>query len=153
MCPQRSEGTVSGFRAPYFQRVSRFPNPVWAALRPPFAVMVLDSPLDESRAASDVATRRVARASTCRGVASPRVVVNGKKFAQSKARGKKLQFATWNVRSLVNVDGPVETAFARGTRICGDTDDRRIDVVVGQLKRFKIEVTCLQETRWFGQAT
>ena len=91
---RRLEGTVGGFRALYFQRVFRFPNPVWVALRPPFAVMVLDSPLDESGAASDASTRRVARASTRRGVASPRVVVNGKKFAQSKAKGKELQFAT-----------------------------------------------------------
>ena len=105
--------------------------------------MVLDSPLDESGAASDAATRRLARASTRRGVASPRVVVNGKKFAQSKAKGKKLQFVTSNVRSLVNVDGPVETTFAQGTRICGDTDDRRIDVIVGEVKRSKIEVTGL----------
>ena len=57
------------------------------------------------------------------------------------------------MRSLVNIDGPVETAFVRGTCICGDTDDRRIDVFVGELKRFKIEVTSLQETRLFGQAT
>ena len=94
LCPKRLEGTFGGFRAPYFQRISRFQNPVLAALRPPFAVMVLDSPLDESRAASDAATRLVARASTRLGVASPRVVVNGKKFAQSKAKGKELQFAT-----------------------------------------------------------
>eukprot|EP00117_Sycon_ciliatum_P000293 scpid101516/ scgid6415/ len=30
-------------------------------------------------------------------------------------------------------------------------DDRRIDVVVGKLKRLDIEVAGLQETRWFGE--
>ena len=100
------------------------------AFWPPRAVMALDIPPGESGAAFDaatrqvarvstrqvarVSTRRVARVSTRRGMASPRVVLsNGKKSAQRKASSRRslIQFATWNVRSLINVNGPVETAF------------------------------------------
>ena len=82
--------------------------------------MVLGSLRDEFRAAPDAATRHVPRTVTSHGVASPRVHFNIKtgssKFAQSKAEREKglLQMATWNVRSLLNFSGPMETAFVRG---------------------------------------
>lgn len=119
--------------------------------------MVLVQLHDEHGATLDVATRRASRASTRRGVASPRVAdspsfCGKKKFAHSKTK-EELQFATWNVRSLLNVSGPVETAFARGVRTLSGVDDRRIDVVVGELQRLGIEVAGLEETRWFGDAS
>ena len=59
------------------------------------------------------------RTVTRRSVASPRARFNIKtgssKFAQSKAEKERglLQMATWNVRSLLDFSGPVETAFVR----------------------------------------
>lgn len=112
--------------------------------------MVLDSSLGGFGAVSDAATRRVTRATTRRGVASLRVDnISGRKYAQSKERD--CHFATWNVRSLVNSSGPVETAFVRGERLSRPSDDRRIDTVVSELKRLDVEVAGLQETRWFGK--
>ena len=121
--------------------------------------MVLVSLHGRSGAAPGVDSRRASRTSTRRGVASPRVALlrpcRGKRnSAHRKAKGEcQLQFATWNVRSLVNVFGPIETAFARGVRTSTDVDDRRIDIVVGELKRLGIEGARLQGTRWFGQET
>ncbi len=105
----------------------------------------------ESRAASDAATRRMAEVTTRRGVASPRVeeIISGQKCAPSKPKGGSVvQFASWNVRSLLNSSGSLATASARGKT----SDDRRIDVVVDELGRLGIEAAGLQETRWFGQA-
>ena len=80
--------------------------------------MVLESRSGESRAAADAAARRLgSRASTRRGVASPRVTGVGeseRKCAQRRMRREKMQFSSWNVRSLVNVSGSAETAFVRG---------------------------------------
>ena len=109
----------------------------------------------ESGAVPEVAHRRTSRTSTRRGVVNPRVALlrpcRGKRnSAHRKAKGERqLQFATWNVRSLGNVLGPIETAFARGVRTSTDVDDRRIDIVISELKRLGIEVAGLQETRWF----
>ena len=46
----------------------------------------------------------------------------------------------------------METASVQGERQ-KISDDRRIDVVVGELDRLGIEVAGLQETRWFGRAS
>ena len=51
----------------------------------------------------------------------------------------------------MNVSGPVETAFMRGAGVSRDTDNRQVYVVVGELRRLKIDVAGLHETR-FGQA-
>ena len=88
-------------------------------------------------------------------MASPRVgrkIFGLKNPAQRRAKGH-FQLATWNVRSLVNASGPIETAFARGSRIPKDFDDRWINLVVEELKGSGIGVAGLQETRWFGQET
>ena len=45
----------------------------------------------------------------------------------------------------------METASARSSRQQTVTEDRRIDIVVDELSRLKIEVAGLQETRWFGR--
>ncbi|XP_065195630.1 craniofacial development protein 2-like [Sycon ciliatum] len=114
----------------------------------------------ECRAAPDAATRRAVGTSTRCGVASPRVI-DGRRKSKSKSadrrRGECMQLASWNVRSLVNASGPVETAFVRknsnfrNSNFEFDKDDRRVDVVVGELKRLDKEVAGLQETRWFGE--
>ena len=112
-----------------------FFRPVGAAFWPSLGVMALEVPLGESRAASDAATRPKPRVPTRCNVASPRVAIVGKqKYAHSRERRKlSVQFATWNVRTLINVCVPVETAFARGTAR-RDVDDRKIDVVVNELR-------------------
>ena len=60
-------------------------------------------------------------------------------------------FGMWNVRSLLDSEGSVETA-RQGLDCHQVTEDRRIDLVVRELNRYKIPVAALQETKWFGQA-
>ena len=74
----------------------------------------------------------------------------GKKSAHRRPE-TVCQFASWNIRSLLNATGLLETAFACGYRASRDFDDRRIDFsVVSELARLRIEVAGLQETRWFA---
>ena len=60
-------------------------------------------------------------------------------------------FDTWNVQSLLDSEGSVETA-RQGLDCRQVTEDQRIDLVVRELYRYKIPVAALQETKWFGQA-
>ena len=117
--------------------------------------MVLVSPHGEPGAELDAATRRVSRATTRRGVARPRVEpsIDGKvAHRRTKDVSCRSKFVSWNVQSLVNVLGPVQTAYVRrGAAASKDVDDRRIDTVVSELKRLGIEVAGVQETRWFRQ--
>ena len=53
----------------------------------------------------------------------------------------------WNVRSLVDCEGPVETA-RQGMATEGE--DRRIDLVIRELKRYKVVAAALQETKWLS---
>ena len=109
----------------------------------------------QAQAELDAATRRVSRATTRRGVARPRVEssIDGKVAHRiTKDVSCRLKFASWNVRSLVNVSGPVQTDYVRrGAAASKDVDDGRINVVVSELKRLGIEVAGVQETHWFGQ--
>ena len=54
--------------------------------------------------------------------------------------------ASWNVRTLQDVEGPIETARQ------GDNmqvvDEQKIDQVVDELGR---DIAALQETKWFGE--
>ena len=59
--------------------------------------------------------------------------------------------ATWNVRSLVDGEGSVQTARQRKEE--ANAEKRRIDQVVSELNRYKIDVAALQETKWFGDET
>lgn len=56
--------------------------------------------------------------------------------------------ATWNVRSMVDTEGPVEIASQRADSHRGE--DRKVDLVVNELKRYDVKVAALQETKWFG---
>lgn len=58
-------------------------------------------------------------------------------------------FGTWNVRSLVDNEGTVETA--RLSPEMSEPEDRRIDIVIRELNRYSINVAALQETKWFGK--
>ena len=57
----------------------------------------------------------------------------------------------WNMRTLVESEGPIETSVARsGGR--GVTVDRKVSLMVRELKKYGINVTGISETKWFGQA-
>ena len=57
--------------------------------------------------------------------------------------------ASWNVRTLLDFDGPIEVA--RHTDDIAVVDERKIDQVINALSQYKIDVAAaLQETRWFG---
>ena len=58
-------------------------------------------------------------------------------------------FASWNVRSLVDVEGSIETARKSGEM--ENAEDRKVDQVVRELGRYEIVVVALQETKWFGE--
>ena len=60
------------------------------------------------------------------------------------------RLGTWNVRSLVDTEGSVKTA-RQGRDVC-HAEDRRVDLVVRELKRYDVKVAALQETLWFGSA-
>ena len=47
----------------------------------------------------------------------------------------------------MNIDGPVSTA-ARGKRV---VEDKKINIVVSELRRYEIEVAGFQESKWFGK--
>ena len=58
-------------------------------------------------------------------------------------------FGSWNVRSLLDNDGPIE--IARTGPACHQiSEDRRVDLVICELLRYNIYVAALQEIKWFG---
>ena len=52
------------------------------------------------------------------------------------------------VRSLVDVEGTIETARQR----CDESlvDERKINRVISESQRYQVSVAALQETKWFG---
>ena len=57
--------------------------------------------------------------------------------------------ASWNVRTLLDMEGSVETAKqSYDTGLVAD--ERKIDQVVDELKRYRVCVAALQETKWFS---
>ena len=56
----------------------------------------------------------------------------------------------WKIRSLLDNEGPIETACGRKNNT--KYEDRRIDLVVKELNRYNITVGALQETKWFNNA-
>ena len=62
-----------------------------------------------------------------------------------------LRIGCWNMRSLVEAEGPVETSVVRpSTR--GVAVDRKVSFLVRELKKYDVQVTGISETKWFGQA-
>ena len=43
-------------------------------------------------------------------------------------------------------EGPVEIASSRGDK----GEDRKIDLIVREMRQYNVKVTALQETKWFG---
>ena len=67
---------------------------------------------------------------------------------RAKQRCKVWYLGTWNMRSLVDIEGTVETAKLSSEK--NESEDRRIDLVIRELNRCDIKVAALQETKWFG---
>ena len=78
----------------------------------------------------------------------------GKSRSRNAHRARLKRFpvwhlGSWNVRSLVDCEGPVETARQSAT---AEGEDRRIDLVIRELGRYQVVAAGLQETKWFGNA-
>ena len=73
----------------------------------------------------------------------------GKKHAHRKWKRSQLwRVGTWNVRSMVDTEGSVAIASRRQDGQRGE--ERKVDLVVRELKRYNVKVAGLQETKWFG---
>ena len=68
--------------------------------------------------------------------------------AESRERRRHCQvrFGCWNVRSLVERDGGLETASVTGNVV----ENKKINRVADELRRLNITAAGLQETHWFG---
>ena len=53
------------------------------------------------------------------------------------------------MRILLDVDGPTETARQDAVDLEG-VDKLKIDQVVSELGKYKVDVAVLQEAKWFG---
>ncbi len=56
--------------------------------------------------------------------------------------------ASWNVRTLWDVEGSIETAMGFSDRSV--VDERKVYQVLSELDRYGAVVAGLQETKWFG---
>ena len=69
---------------------------------------------------------------------------------RAKKRRLTWRLGSWNVRSMLDAEGPVETARQdRGPLLA---EDRKVDLIVRELVRYNIKVAALQETKWLGSA-
>ena len=68
----------------------------------------------------------------------------------SRVQRSSMFVATWNVRSLLESEGSVETA--RQTNEVQLAEDRKIDRVIKECDRYGVKIAALQETKWFGNA-
>ena len=74
----------------------------------------------------------------------------GKQHRPLIARRKRSQtwlVGTWNVRSVLDAVGSLAIASRKQNGQRGE--DRQVDMVVRELKRYNVKVADLQETKWF----
>ena len=72
------------------------------------------------------------------------------RMKKKKLTKNKLTVACWNMRSLVQNEGSIETATSRpGAR--GVAVDRKAGLMVQELKKYQISITGISEIKWFGQ--
>ena len=71
-----------------------------------------------------------------------------------KAKRSKMtwKLGSWNVRSLLDVEGSVETARQSAEVANSVREERKIDLVIRELDRYGVTIGALQETKWFGIA-
>ena len=60
-----------------------------------------------------------------------------------------LTICSWNVRSLTEISGDIRISRRNGPP-SNSTVDRKLDLLVGELKRYRVSVAGIQETKWFG---
>ena len=65
-----------------------------------------------------------------------------------RAKTAVLTASTWNVRSMVDTEGPIEIASNQHSHRRGE--DRKVDQIVLELMNYGVSVGALQETKWFG---
>ena len=58
------------------------------------------------------------------------------------------RIGTWNVRSMVDTEGPIEIASQRADGQRGES--KKVDQIVEEMKRYNVKVAALQETKWLG---
>ena len=63
-----------------------------------------------------------------------------------KRKHSSWHLGSWNVRSMVDTEGPVEIASSGEDR----GEDRKVDLMVRVMRRYNVKVTALQETKRFG---
>ena len=62
----------------------------------------------------------------------------------------KLYAGTWNVHSLVEESGDCRVCCARGAFQYDTTMERKLDLLVAELKSYNIFIAGIQETKWLG---
>ena len=73
------------------------------------------------------------------------------RLARRARRGRRSitwKLSTWNMRSMVDTEGPVKIASQRADSHRGE--DRKVNLIVNELRRYDVKVAALQETKWFG---
>ena len=80
-----------------------------------------------------------------RGFASERKTSKSHAHRTKQKHLSVWHLSSWNVRSLSDVEGSLETA-KQGT---GNSKDKRIDLVDSVLDKYKVVVGALQKTKWF----
>ena len=66
-----------------------------------------------------------------------------------RKRLNDLTICSWNVRSLTEISGDIRISRRNGPP-SNSTVDRKLDLLVGELKRYRVSVAGVQETKWFG---
>ena len=92
--------------------------------------------------------RQMASLNSCTECTPAESLQSSRGIAKSAHRGAKGAksfwfFGDWNVRSLLDNEGPIEIACHQ------ISEDRRVDLVISELLRYNIYVAALQETKWF----
>ena len=67
---------------------------------------------------------------------------------------RPVQVATWNVRSLVeNTGGDPRICRSRPRQApeVSSAVDRKLDLMVNELRRYRVSVAATQETKWYGR--
>ena len=71
---------------------------------------------------------------------------------RAKRSEMKWKLGSWNVRSMLDVEGPLETARQGAEGAFSGREERKVDLVVRELDRYGVTIGALQETKWFGAA-
>ena len=72
------------------------------------------------------------------------------KMAYQHQWHSRLNVGCWNMRTLVEAEGNIATSLARpGSR--GVTVDRKVTLMVQELKKYGMNLTGISESKWFCQ--